>query len=57
MTAPKPHVKPKPDPQRCRSEGPLSDPPSSPDHDVPVFSEHDPGVEQSPAPKSPGPGG
>lgn len=48
MNAPKPRIRPKADPQRYRSDGPLSDPPFCPDRDPPVFSERDPGTEQKP---------
>jgi hypothetical protein len=42
MSAPKPRIKPKADPQHQRSEPPLHDPPSHPERDPPVFNERDP---------------
>ena len=47
MSSPKPHIKPKADPYRQRSEPPLRDPPSLPDWDPPVFTARDPGTGES----------
>lgn len=47
MSSPKPHIKPKAEPHRKRSEPALRDPPSFPDWDPPVFSPRDPGADPS----------
>jgi hypothetical protein len=49
MSSPKPHIRPKAEPCRQRSEPPLRDPPSYPERDPPVYAERDPGTEQKPA--------
>lgn len=47
MSSPKPHIKPKAEPHRQRSEPSLHDPPSFPDWDPPAFSPQDPGTDES----------
>jgi hypothetical protein len=45
MSTPKPRIKPKGGPCRQQREAP-ADAPAHPEHDPPVFSERDPGMEQ-----------
>ncbi|HEV2442613.1 MAG TPA: hypothetical protein VGT07_08825 [Steroidobacteraceae bacterium] len=47
MSAPKPHIKPKADPYRCRNELPKRDLPPFAEIDPPIFSERDGEREQN----------
>jgi hypothetical protein len=46
VSNPKPHIRPKSDPQGRQDGPPLRDPPTHPEHDPPVFAEFDPGTER-----------
>ena len=46
MSAPKPRIRPKPDPSRAQSAPPMRDPSFPAEHDPPVFSERDYGAQR-----------
>ena len=47
MRAPKPHIKPKADPYRCRNEPPSRDSPPYAEFEPPIFSEREVGRAQN----------